>query len=283
MNHLQQLRSALIGGLLLVGSLSAPGHATITGNPATDGGWIFQGTSAGGANYNSGAANYNVNLYATAFTLDAGSLLLSNFGGFDWSVNDVVVGIGGVFSGANTSLTYNDSGATSTRIVAKYGTAGATWLPNSPVSSSPGYGSLEHGGVGSILLGTFPFDFSPANAGSLVVPTDSPLEQTGPTSTTLINGNVGRVITQWSGGALTGFESFLDLTLLNIKYPGNGVALGNKFILDLQNGTGSFQNSQGTLPSAAPEPNALLLLLAGSAGLALVRRRTREGTGGVFS
>lgn len=283
MNQLQHLRSATIGALSLVVGLNAPGHATITGNPATDGGWIFEGTSAGGANYNNGAANYNVNMYATAFVLDAASLLLSNFGGFDWSVNDVVVGIGGVFSGANTSLTYNGSGATSTRIVAKYGTAGATWLPNSPVSSSPGYGSLQHGGVGSILLGTHPYDFSPANAGSLVVPTDSPLEQTGPSSSTLINGNVGRVITHWSGGALLSFESFLDLTLLNTNYPGNGVALGNKFILDLQNGTGPYQDSQGTLPSAAPEPNALLLLLGGGVGLTLVRRRTREGTGGVFS
>ena len=273
MNHLQQLRSATVGVLLLVGTLIAPCPAAITGNPATDGGWIFEGTSAGVANYNNGAANYNVNMYATAFTLDAGSLLLSNFGGFNWSVNDVVVGIGGVFSGANTSLTYNGAGATSTRFVAKYGTAGATWTPNSTVSSSPGYGSLAHGGVGSILLGTYAYDFSPANAGSLVVPTDSPLEQTDPSNTMLINGNVGRVITQWSGGAVIGFESFLNLTLLNEKYPSNGVALGNKFILDLQVDHGPYQDSQGTLPSAAPEPNALMLLLAGAVGLVLLQRQ----------
>ena len=261
--------------LLGAGSLSVPGHATaITGNPAVDL-WTFEGISSSPANYNSGAGNYNFNIYATAFRLDAASPLLSNAGAFSWNVNDVVAGVGGVFSGANADLTYDGpGGATSTRFVAKYGTAGATWVPNSPSPSSPGYGSLAHGGVGSVLLGTFAYDFSPANSGTLIMPNDSPLEQTGVSSTTVINGAVGRVITAWSGGALVGFESFINLTLLDAQYPTNGVALGNKFIVDLQRANGVFQNSQAVLPAAAPEPGSLMLLLAG-AGLALLPRRRR--------
>jgi len=274
MKSIKKLHCAMIGAVLTsVGRLAVPCHAAITGNPSTDS-WTFEGISSTAANYNNGAGNYNVNIFSTAFQLEGSSPLIGNLDGFNWNANDLIVGVGGVFNGANSDLTYNGpGGATSTRIVIKYGTISATWSPESTSPSSPGYGSLANGGVGSILLGTSPYDFYPANSGTLVVPADSPLEQTSPSATTAISGNVGRVITEWSGDALVGFESFMDLTLLNAQYPSNGVALENEFVLDLQRGTGEYQDSQGQLPGVVPEPNSLVLILAGAVGLSLMQRK----------
>lgn len=245
----------------------------ITGDPATDSGWTAEGMSASAGQYIDGTGVYNATIYSTAFVLGASSPLVSSLDGLDWNAGDTIVGVGGVFGGANTDLTYSGgadehgvshTGATSTRIVIKYGSATASW-------SAPGAGSLANGGTGSVLLGTYPYDFYPADAGTLIVPADSPLEQTGPASTAPISGDMGRVITDWSGGIEVGFESFLDLTLLDAQVPSNGVAMGNKFVLDLQRGTGNFQDSLGTLPTSVPEPAGFSVLCIG--GLSLMRRR----------
>ena len=224
-------------GLIFLLVASGTAFAQIpTGNPSTDGGWTTEGMSASAGVYNFGSGNYNVQIYATAFTLAPSSTLISSLGGYNWSVGDTIVGVGGVFSGANADLTYSGGAdeygnshadSTSTRIVVKYGTSTATWAAPAPNSSSPLYGSQANGGVGSVLLGTYPYDFYPANSNTLVATGDSPLLQ-GPSTTTSITGVVGRVITSWNGtNAMVGFESFLDLTLLDTLYPSNNVALGD--------------------------------------------------------
>jgi len=269
-----------MGAVLLgVGGLGVPCHASITGDPSTDS-WILEGSSSSGGNYDDGAGNYNVNIYTTTFTLGGSSPLVSTLGGFDWNAGDVIVGVGGVFNGANSDLTYgggadengvSHTGATSTRIVIKYGSSGATWTPGSASTSSPGYASLANGGAGSVLLGTYAYDFYPADSGTLIVPADSPEEQTGASTTATINGDVGRVITDWYSGSEVGFESFLDLTLLDAQYPSTKVAPGNAFVIDLQDGSGAFQDSQATLTTAVPEPGTPALLVV-TAGIFLAAR-----------
>ncbi len=280
-------RHRLLGVLLtLLLAGAATGFAqSPTGDPSTDGGWMAEGMSASAGVYNFGSGNFNVQIYTTAFTLAPSSTLISSLGGYNWNVGDTIVGVGGVFSGANSDLTYSGgadeygnthANSTSTRIVVKYGTSSATWAAPAPSSSSPLYGSQANGGVGSVLLGTYPYDFYPADSNTLIAAGDSPLLQTGPSSTSSITGVVGRVITSWSGtNAMVGFESFLDLTLLTNLYPTTGVALGNPFILDLQRGTSStaYQDSLGTLPSVVPEPSTIMLVGAGLLGALSFRRR----------
>ncbi len=250
---------------------------SITGSPATDAGWVFQGTTA--TNHIDGTGVYTANIYSTAFTLDPSSPLVSNLDGFNWNPGDTIVGVGGIMS-PSSDLTYSGgpdengmshTGATSTRIVVKYGSSTASW-------TAPGTGSLANGGIGSVLLGTFSSDFYPADSGTLIVPADAPTEQTGPSTTAAINGDMGRVITSWTAGNLTGFESFLDLTLLDATYPSAATGLGDKFVLDLQRGTGNFQDSLGSLPEsiqAVPEPRTwgAGALAAAAIGLAHQRRR----------
>jgi hypothetical protein len=257
---------------------------TPSGNPSTDGGWTAGGMSANAGVYNFGAGNYNATIYSTAFTLAPGSTLISTLDGYDWNVGDTIVGVGGVFSGANSDLTFSGgadehgvthAGSTSTRIVVKYGTSSATWTAPAPSSSSPGYGSQANGGVGSVLLGTSPYDFYPADSNTLVVPSDSPLLQSGVSSTMTITGDVGRVITSWSGGTMVGFESFMDLSLVTADYAAT-VNLGSPFILDLQRGTSStaYQDSLGTLPATVvPEPSTMALVAVALLSAWFFRRR----------
>lgn len=258
--------------LALLLTIATSSFAGVTGDPSVDSGWTSLGTSLTNKVHDTGTGAYDVNMYTTAFILDASSPLTS--GTINWSVGDTIVGVGGDYTGTNTDLTYDGTGgATSTRIVVKYGTSAATWT----ISGSSA--SLANGGQGSVLLGTNPYDFSSANAGTLILPSDAPTEQSGPSTQTALTDTVGAVITAWSGSAEIGFESFLDLTALNTAYPGNGVALSNKFILDLQRGTSStaFQDSLGNLPAAvnaAPEPASLSTAALAAVGL-LTRRRRR--------
>lgn len=250
--------------------------ASITGDPTTDPGWVFQGTSV--TNHIDGTGVYTASIYSTAFTLDPSSPLVSNLDGFNWNPGDTIVGVGGTMS-PSSDLTYSGgadengnshTGATSTRIVVKYGSSTASW-------TTPGTGSLANGGIGSILLGTYPYDFYPANSGTLIVPADAATEETGPSTTAAISGDMGRVITSWTAGSLTGFESFLDLTLLESTYPSAAIGLGDKFVLDLQRGTGNFQDSLGSLPESlqtVPEPSTWLagILVVGALAISQCRR-----------
>ena len=260
---------AIIPIIMGIANFANPCSATlITGNPFADA-WTYVGNSASPGNFNtqSGGAIYSADIYTTLFPLTASPLAAAT----GWGLGDTIVGVGGVFTvTGNTTLTYDGAGgATDTRIVVKYGSPTATWQPNSPNPGSPGYGSLANGGVGSVLLGTFAYTFSPAFSGQFAVPNDSPEVQLSG-STASINPSVGRDITSWTGNTLTGFETFLDLTLLKAQVPNSNVLPGNKFILDLQDDRAEFQDSQATLPT--PEPTSTALLGFGCLLLALNRR-----------
>ena len=91
----------------------------------------------------------------------------------------------------------------------------------------------------------------------------------------------------WSGNTLVGFESFLDLSLLDSTYPTHAnVSLGNQFILDMQDGSGNFTNALGALQcssaaattsaAVAPLPTSLslgLTALASIAALSILRQK----------
>lgn len=282
MKMLENILSAAVFSILLgLGGFSVPCRAVInqvTGDPSLDS-WTYVGDSATtNYNYANATVPYDIGMYTTAFTLSAGSPVASTLSGFA-SVGDTVVGVGGVF---NTTLSL--STAEDTRLVAKYGTSTTTWGFNAPSELSPLYGSVGNGGVGSILLGTFANTFSPpvsGNSSALVVPNDSPEEQTSLIGTSTINDDIGRVITYWNGNTLVGYESFLDLSLLSSQIGDTSVTLGNDFVLDLQEGTGNFQDSLGVLPSTAPstggatsvpDPATTLGLLALTMGLVVASR-----------
>jgi hypothetical protein len=240
------------------------------GNPATDAGWASEGLSTASGTLLFATGNFSVNLYTTAFTLASGSPLAGTVGGasgLTWNVGDTIVGVGGVFT-----PTGNSSVGASLRYVVKYGTSAETWSAGSAANAS-----LSLGGNGSVLLGTGLVNFTPTSG---FLPTsDAPTEEltaSGQVGLTGNAGDLGQVITSWSsGGALTGFESFMDLTLLASQVPSANVALGDHFILDLQEGTGVLQDSLGTLPTSltpAPEPTSAGCLLLGLGALACLHR-----------
>jgi hypothetical protein len=255
-------RFLLTLALLLAGG-SSISFAQVTGDPATDAGW---GSSLGLSSasplllYETGT--FSVNVYTTAFDLTAGSPLLGTLGTADgWNIGDTIVGVGGVFAPTgNSSVTYDlGNNTVTTRFVIKYGTSAETWFAGSSAGAAAALG-----GTGTIELGTSTEVLS-ATSG-FQTPTNTPEEITGPSSTAAINDDVAQIITSWNGsgpGTIVGFEEYLDLTLLQSQVPTEDVALGDDFVLDLQQGSGVLQDSLGTLPVAVPEPTTLALLTAG--------------------
>jgi len=263
--------------LLLVAG-AGTSFATITGDPATDGGWTSEGNSAT-TDLLFQTGSFSANIYSTTFALSAGSPLLGTLGTSDgWSAGDTIVGVGGVFtSTGNSSVTYDTmNGTVTTRFVVKYGTSAETWSAGSANNAA-----LALGGTGAVELGTSTEVLSPTSG--LQTPSNTPEEQTGPSSTATISTDVGQIITSWSGNTpntIVGFEEFLDLTLLKTQNPTENVALGDHFILDLQQKSGVLQDSLGTL-SASPVPEtttmfagALLLLPFCAGALRMLLKKT---------
>jgi hypothetical protein len=252
--------------LLTLPLLLAAGASTtfgqVTGNPASDG-WTSDGLSTASGNLLFETGNFSVNMYATAFNLAAGSPLLGTVGTSEgWSVGDTIVGVGGVFTPTgNSSVTYdNANGTVTTRFVVKYGTSTAAWTAGSAAGAAAALG-----GTGAIELGTSTEVLSPTSG--LQIPSNTPEEITGPSSTATISDDVGQILTSWTGTApapastIVGFESFLDLTLLDSQVPSANVALGDDYVLDLQQQSGALQDSTAALPgsvAAVPEPSMLL-------------------------
>jgi len=258
--------------------------ATITGDPTADAGWTGGANSLAMGTYGSGAEQNSFNVYSTAFTLDASSPLagLAGPGVTTWQVGDTIVGVGGFVVPTNAAAggwasyqptvihTVNQLISNGNqRIVVKYGTATATFAP-STTSPQPGNGvvSMASGGVGGVLLGTFSIPSS--SSGQFVVINDASAIQTGVATTAGIDGFEGRVMESWNAGTLIGFESFLDLTLLQSQFPAAAVGLGDKFDVDMQDGTGNFTNAIGTLPSSLLGPTSVPLPKSATAALVLL-------------
>lgn len=287
MNFRRIFQWVIVAGLALEG-VAGVAHATLTGNPLTDG-WNMVGNSAQLGNYNASGSYppdpyFSADMYTSEFTLQTGSQLITTGGAFNWNVGDTIVGVGGMFNPAGNNTTVDDSyrtgdGATDIRFVVKYGSTTATWAPSSAgdvpwqpgnLPTAPAYGSLVNGGPGSILLGTSAYIFFPAISGQFVTPVDSPEEQTN-SGTVTISGSVGRVATVWSGSAVVGFESVLDLTLLDALYPTANVLPGNEYVLDLQDNKNEFQLSQADV-ATVPDRTQTVVLLAGATALAVMGR-----------
>jgi hypothetical protein len=299
------LMAALCAGAISLAWMSPVSASVITGNPTVDSGWTQVGNTLQNGNYADQAGMYDANMYSTAFLLDPSSPLISTLNGEDWNAGDTIVGVGGFFvtttaiqngwtgtysTSPNSNLTYDGTaantagvGSTSTRIVVKYGASAAPsgWKVSTiKPTSGNGVAALASGGNGSVLLGTNPYDFGPSDAGTLIVPSDSPEIVAGGSGVMIPNGDIGRVITAWSGGTLLGFESFLDLTLLNSEYSASStppsVSVGNEFDLDLQRGTNSTEivDALANLPASVPEPASFGLICL--AGVGILSRRKRR-------
>jgi hypothetical protein len=261
--HMKKTRFNLpaVGLCMTVYLLANTGRlfADPTGNPATDAGWTAEGLSTSPGNLLFQTGTFSVNLYSIAFTLASGSALagtVGGAGGLTWNAGDTIVGVGGVFTSTN-----NSSVGASLRYVVKYGTSAETWMTGSAANAS-----LSLGGNGSVLLGTGLVNFTPTSG--FLTTSDAPTEETasGQVGLPAIDGDLGQVITSWSGSSLTGFESFMDLTLLTNTIASANVALGDHFILDLQEGSGVLQDSLGTLPTTVipvPEPASVGCFLLG--------------------
>src|ERR1700722_19341943 len=204
---------------------------TFTGDPATDGSlWLSDGLSTTFAIANAGnTANFSANVYSTAFSLNTGSTLLGTLGMNDgWAAGDTILGVGGVFnSTGNSSLTYDNANSTvNLHLVVKYGSTTATWNLAGTGFSSGGAGSLTGGGNGAVLLGVTQETIS--SSSGLVTPSDSPLYYNSPSQPSLPgNGTEGQVLTFWSGSAIVGFESFMDLNVLQAQESNASIPFGN--------------------------------------------------------
>jgi hypothetical protein len=281
----QKTPSTLLS-LLLIALCAGPLSAEIvTGDPATDG-WTEGGQSTAAIVFSN--ASYDVTTYTTAFALDPASNLLSASiaQSLGWSAGDTIIGVGGVFTPTgNSSLTYESSNnyAANLHLVVKYGTGTASWI----LGNSSSEASLNNGGSGAVLLATGAGTFSSLNSGTPEVTSDAPTEYNGSMQVDLSTGDFGQQVTYWTGSGATsqlvGFETFLDLTLLDADAGAQSVtpevALGDKYILDLQQGNSVLQDSLGTLPSSlepseTPEPATGVLLLGGILVALFLRRRT---------
>jgi hypothetical protein len=257
----------------------------ITGNPTADAGWNFNylSTDTGHIMLNAGnSATYSANIYTTAFSLASGSSLLGTLGvSSGWHTGDTIIGVGGVFTPLNnSSLTYSGStGNANLHLVIKYGAPTATWNAPGVGFAANGAGSLTNGGAGAILLASQSGTIGPTTG--ITAPINAPTLFDG-TGQSTVNGLAvsGQVLTSWSGSSLNGFETFLDLNVLQSLGVGANVALGDDFVVDFQQGTGAFQDSLGVLPSSiasVPEPTMLVtgtLLLAPFASR-LMRRKQK--------
>jgi hypothetical protein len=252
----------------------------ITGNPTADAGWNFSylSTDTGHFMLNANnAATFQANIYTTAFTLAAGSSLLGPLGvSSGWNAGDTIIGVGGVFTPLNnSSLTYGGGGNVNLHLVIKYGSPTATWNAPGVGFASGTAGSLNGGGAGAFLLGSTQNTIGPTTG--ITTPNDAPTLFNGSGQVGLAGAGVqGQVLTFWTGSAMTSFETFLDLNVVQSVSPTANVALGDDFVVDFQNGSGNFQDSLGVLPTSVPEPTVLVtgaLLLAPFASRLLGRKR----------
>lgn len=286
------MRTALALTAALV--LAASAHAqTVSGNPSADG-WVYGGNSMENGVYVRGGGIFSYGVYQQNIVLSAGSNLLSTVSGSTWSIGDQVIGLGGVFvtsptapaagwgpgssystsqsTGAGGSASVNGNVTSSLRMVGKFGTDANAWGAS---SLAPGGGnglgstSAGHGGIGAITLGNSVGDITGTASGLLRLPSVAEI-YTG-SGTVSISNTVGRMVYNYgSGGIVTSWELFLNVTLVQTLYGGSYAdlpAFGDANIVTTQRST----NATLFHDAVVPTPGAAAIL--GLGGLAAARRR----------
>lgn len=295
-------------------SINALANFSLTGNPATDQGWIFGGHSLSNGGYVRNQGNFGFNMYYTEFRLLGGPLTtMPN----PWAVNSRVVGLGGVFTAPMTpeSLGWppgtvftgpaqNSQIGANTRINAKFGAnapdniySASTIFPN--MGNGNGSHSGGQGGLGSILVSIASNRFTAADANILITPNN------------LLGPGVpppGDSVTQWQGvvgsnGLDLGTNQFYDMVryiynvdsngflsswevLLNTSMVANfpGAILpvptgGRGWIQTASFGAAAVNNTDGIIFTQVffevPAPPAVYAAAAGLLGLIACRRRFR--------
>lgn len=266
----------LLAAALAVGAADRSIAGPISGDPAADG-WAQLGNSNDLGTYVRGTGVFDFTLYTRSYNLDAADA--AAFGGA-WQVGDLVLGIGAVV-GPSSDL------SRSVRIVAKYGTSGATFSSSStltPPGDGDGSFSAGNAGEGGILLGTNnppPQFVIPTNAGVIhdYSASGSVMERQGATlpvtSLDPTTVDAGRLIflTDNAGGLLSSFQVYLNVSQLERYGFAINPAPGDDFVLTLQRSSNAFRDAIGTT-AAVPEPSSLVLAGLGAAGLmAALRRR----------
>jgi hypothetical protein len=262
-----------LGRLLAVGSAAclvlsvslASAAITLTGNPAQDG-WTAGGNSLSSGVYVDGAGNYGFDVYSATMTADAA--IATAMG---WTQGDTILGVGGVFNGANPELVGATSGP---KIQVKYGTGISVPTPWAASSTlvAPGNGNAHfgNGGEGAAEVRSSGFLSSSAwiaSAGQLVPSTSSdPIDR-------IVGGteidnqpytNVFGLIWTVSAGQPSAWEVLLDITQLAAASPTEPTPLaGDQAIMTIQNGAGDFTdallNVSALAPAPAPEPASLVV------------------------
>ncbi len=287
----------LAAAALILAATSVASANSITGDPSADGGWSLVGNSLAKGIYASGAEQDSVNVYTTAFTLDASSSLfgLPGPGASAWASGDTIVGVGGAVAATTAaaggwanylSPVHNPNDLISNgnqRIVVKYGSSTSTFTA-STTAPQPGNGAVSLGGSNG---GT-------RRRSHRHLP--HPLLQQRPVRHpqrrlpgTRHHRHHRRLRRPRYGTLEQQYPRRLQLPRPlpppDSTYPTHAnVSLGNQFILDMQDGSGNFTNALGALPSAAattsaavaPLPTSLslgLTALASIAALSILRQK----------
>ena len=274
---------------------SVAGASMVTGSPASDG-WTSMGHSLASGIYTRGNANYGYNIYSAALTVNAGSNLEIADGSFSWLVGDTVLGVGGSFAditaaaagwGAFSGNSVNSQmgQANGPKLIAKFGTADATWSASGIApGSGNGSGSTGDGGSGTVFVRSSGWFHATdpllsqdtdttwsANSGQLMeLDKANHISRVG---TSAPDTRVARII--WEYDAVSqkpsSWQILLNVSLLDrvtVGFAGLTPAPGDLTIVSVQDRDSAFTDS---VIRTVPAPGAAALLAL--AGLVGVRRR----------
>lgn len=288
----------------------------VTGNPHDDGWGFSGNSLNNGTfvytNNQSASKLYDFDIYSTSFRLQSNSVLLSS----DWLQDDLIIGIGAVVnltsnlkSTVRVLTKYGAENATFRASTIAPNDVDPPSVPNvHPVIDNvvktglwgDGLGNSASSGDGGVIMdtpqiwsGNTPW-FNTTNEGSIVLIDGSTQPGGDPNgkaahvtrflggSPQITNGldqyGVVKMIYQLDhpGDLLSGFESYLNVSLLERNGFDDNPAPGDGFVIAIQNVSAEFTKATGTVPGGAvPEPSSLVLASLGLGGLVAAARRRR--------